>query len=99
MPQVFYIHLAGLSVFKRKNGRNICLFQRKLQTLAKSALFSILLPGYFFKFNTMKKKLWYEAPEAELLDIRPEASILSPVSVSGNSGEDLDDPVSTNPWS
>lgn len=47
----------------------------------------------------MKKKLWYEAPEAELLDIRPEASILSPVSVSGNSGEDLDDPVPTNPWS
>ena len=47
----------------------------------------------------MKKKLWYEAPEAETLDVRIETSILSPASVDGNSGEDLDDPVAVNPWS
>lgn len=74
-------------------------FPTKIANFGQICAFFDLIARIFFKFNTMKKKLWYEAPEAELLDIRPEASILSPVSVSGNSGEDLDDPVPTNPWS
>ena len=47
----------------------------------------------------MKKKLWYEAPEAETLDVRIETSILSPVTTEGNGDLDLDDPVTVNPWS
>lgn len=48
----------------------------------------------------MEKKLWYEAPEAETLDIRLEVSILSTKTVDGNGDNlDLDDPVTTNPWS
>ena len=47
----------------------------------------------------MKKKLWYDAPEAELLRILLEASILSDKSLEGNSGENLDDPVTFDPWS
>ncbi len=45
----------------------------------------------------MKKKLWYEAPEAESLDVRLEVSILS-VQTDENDGLDLDDPGQTNPW-
>ncbi len=48
----------------------------------------------------MKKKQWYEAPEAEILDIRLEVSILSAKSVDGGGdGLDLDDPGQSNPWS
>ena len=47
----------------------------------------------------MKKKLLYEAHEAETLDIRLEASILSVKDLEGNKGENLDDPVSFDPWS
>ncbi len=46
---------------------------------------------------SMKKKLWYEAPEAENLDIRLEVSILS-VRADENNDLDLDDPVTTDPW-
>lgn len=46
---------------------------------------------------SMKKELWYEAPEAENLDIRLEVSILS-VQTDENNDLDLDDPVTTNPW-
>lgn len=47
----------------------------------------------------MKKKQWYEAPEAEILDLRLEVSILS-VTTGESSGEDLDpDPSGPiNPW-
>ena len=48
----------------------------------------------------MKKKEWYEAPEAEILDLRLEVSILSAKSVDGNGDDlDLDDPGQSNPWS
>lgn len=48
----------------------------------------------------MKKKQWYEAPEAEVLDIRLEASILSKEeSIDGNGGENLNDPITNDPWS
>ena len=46
----------------------------------------------------MKKKLWYEAPEAEDLDIRLEACILLSVQTEDNDDLDLDDPVQDNPW-
>ena len=47
---------------------------------------------------SMKKKLWYEAPEAEDLDIRLEACILLSVQTEDNDDLDLDDPVQDNPW-
>ncbi len=48
----------------------------------------------------MKKKQWYEAPEAEILDLRLEASILSSEqTLEGNEGENLNDSVNTDPWS
>jgi hypothetical protein len=49
----------------------------------------------------MKKKQWYEAPEAEILDLRLEASIALSVTTGGSGSEDLDDPDPsgpTNPW-
>ena len=45
----------------------------------------------------MKKKRWYEAPEAEILDIRLEVSILS-VKTDEDDGLDLDDPEQVDPW-
>ena len=47
---------------------------------------------------SMKKKLWYEAPEAEDLDIRLEACILLSVQTEEDDNLDLDDPVQDNPW-
>ena len=46
----------------------------------------------------MKKKQWYEAPEAEILDLRLEASILLSVQTEEDDNPDLDDPVQNNPW-
>ena len=46
---------------------------------------------------SMKKKLWYEAPEAEDLDIRLEACIL--LSVQTEDNDDLDpEHESFDPW-